>query len=106
MNADTHCVVSDLAWVERLIAIHPELAGMKQEVIERDGHVTVKVRGAYREAMAWRSAISGRIYPSHVDTHGARQQLVVGSGVEVQIVERSSEHESAALIHGPAFAWK
>jgi hypothetical protein len=79
-------IISDLAWVENLIAATPVLAAMRHVVVERDGIVAVEVQGAHYEARAWRHAINGRICPSHIDVNGVRRQLVIGMRVQVQVV--------------------
>ncbi|MFF0269922.1 hypothetical protein [Kribbella sp. NPDC004536] len=85
--SDMERLVADLVWVRSLIANSPQLAKMNYTLIERDGTITVEVRGSHFEARAWRAAINGRICPSHVDVHGVRRQLVVGWHVQVQVVE-------------------
>jgi len=79
-------IISDLAWVENLIAATPLLAAMRHVVAERDGIVSVEVQGAHYEARAWRHAINGRICPSHIDVHGVRRQLIIGARVQIQVV--------------------
>jgi len=79
-------IISDLTWVENLIAATPLLAAMRHAVAERDGMVSVEVQGAHYEARAWRHAINGRICPSHIDVHGVRRQLVIGMRVQVQVI--------------------
>ena len=93
--SDLERLVTDLVWVERVIAAHPQLAKMDYTVIERDGTVTVEVYGSHFEARAWRAAINGRICPSHVDVHGVRRQLVVGWHVQVQVVEPAASVDVA-----------
>jgi hypothetical protein len=85
--------MQDMAWVGGLIARHPKLSETAYQVMIRlDGHVAIEVQGSWREAMLWRAAISGRIYPSHVDVHGIRRQLVIGRGVQVQVIEHPVRH--------------
>jgi len=79
-------IISDLTWVENLIAATPILAAMRHVVAERDGVVAVEVQGAHYEARAWRHAIEGRIMPSHIDVHGVRRQLIIGARVQIQVV--------------------
>ncbi|MFC0626037.1 hypothetical protein [Kribbella deserti] len=85
--SDTEQMVADYAWVKALIARRTDLALMRHRVKEIDGHVAVEVDGAHYEARAWRAAIDGRIYPSHIDVHGIRHQLVIGSRVSVHVVQ-------------------
>lgn len=80
-------VVADLAYVENLIVSNTVLQGTRHRVALVDGKVSVEVQGSHWEARAWRNAIAGRIFPSHVDVHGVRRQLVVGARVGVQVVE-------------------
>ena len=74
-------VVADLAYVENLIVSNTVLQATRHRVAVVGGKVAVEVEGSHREARAW------RIFPSHVDVHGVRRQLVIGAGVEVQVVE-------------------
>lgn len=87
MVIDTQRVIADFAWVMKLITLHAELAAMPHHVTESHGGVQVEVHGAHYEARAWRAAINGRICPSHIDRYGVRRQLVVGSRVQVQVVQ-------------------
>ena len=80
-------VVADLAYVENLIVSNTVLQATRHRVAVVGGKVAVEVEGSHREARAWRNAIAGQIFPSHVDVHGVRRQLVIGAGVEVQVVE-------------------
>lgn len=74
------------ARIERLMTLHPALAVTKYDVLEREGRLIVEVEGREPEARMWRTAIDGRIYPSHTDVRGVRRQLVYGLGIEVQVV--------------------
>lgn len=81
-------VVTDLQWVEAIIARHTELQATRHTVaMQDDGRVAVEVMGAHWEARAWRHAIDGRILPSHTDVHGVRRQVVVCLRVQVCVVE-------------------
>jgi len=87
MTIERDQAATDLAWVELLITTHAVLSKMRHRVIEQAGVVSVEVEGAHYEARAWRSAINGRILPSHIDAHGVRRQVVIGTRVQVQVVE-------------------
>lgn len=87
MNTKLSSVTTDRVTLERLIELHPDLANTPWRLATRsDGFLAIEVEGAHREAMLWRAAIFGRIYPSYIDRHGVRRQLVVGSGVQVQMI--------------------
>lgn len=81
-------LLADLTYVEHLIEQHTELQATKHHVYTAGQQVYVEVQGTHYEARAWRAAISGRIFPSHVDRHGVRRQLVVGTHVLVEVIER------------------
>lgn len=80
-------LVTNFEWVNQLIANNPHLAAMAHTVSQHDGMVSVEVAGAHWEAREWRAAIQGRILPSHIDGHGVRRQVVIGSRVQVCVVE-------------------
>lgn len=81
-------VVTDLQWVEAIIAKHTELQATKHTIaVHEDGRVAVEVMGSHYEARAWRHAIDGRILPSHKDVHGVRRQVVVCLRAQVCVVE-------------------
>lgn len=87
MGTTTESGIDDLVWLQQMLARHPELTSMRYQIAERDGQVIVEVSGAHYEARAWRAAINGRITPSHIDLHGVRRQLVLGTRIAVQVVQ-------------------
>lgn len=87
MADQTLRIIDDFAWAKQLISRHVALAAMRHRVTEIGGNLLVEVEGARYEARAWRAAIDGRIYPSRIDRHGVRHQLVVGTRLCVHIAE-------------------
>lgn len=81
-------LAEDLAYVTHLIGLHTELQATKHTVHTDGTLIKVEVEGSYYEARAWRHALAGRICESHIDLHGVRRQLVIGSrGIAVNVVE-------------------
>lgn len=84
---DQDRVVADVRYVETLVSEHIELQATSHTIHVHDQQVSVEVMGGIYEARAWRAAIDGRGFPSHMDLHGVRRQLVLGKRISVNIVE-------------------
>lgn len=80
-------VISDLTYVERVIAASTVLQATKHRVAEVNGIVTVEVEGSHWEARAWRHAFNGRIDPSYFDAHHVRRQDVYALRCNIQVIE-------------------
>lgn len=77
---------ADVAWVEELLAEHPNLRATNPEFHTRAGHLWVEVEGVQWTAHAWQVATQGRVMPSHVDRYRVRHQLVLGR-VCVEVID-------------------
>lgn len=94
MTVATQSLIAELTWFEQLISVHPELTSSRFDVTTRAGQVVVEVEGSHYQARMWRAAVGGRIYPSHVDAHGVRRQLVLGRRIHVMVVDHPSNQSA------------
>lgn len=76
-----------LAWVEDLVAEGALIRATKWESYTLDGTLWIRVAGAQHEAHAWHVAVGGRAFGSHIDSHGVRRQMIIGTRVCVEIVD-------------------
>ena len=88
---------ADLSWLNGVIAGNPALQAMRHRLILWEGRVIVEVVGSHWEAHAWRAATNGRILPSSIDSSGIRRQQVIGTRVQVLVVEFPATYPAALL---------
>lgn len=100
---DAEKLIQDLAYVENLIAGSVVLQATRHHVFTNDQGVAVEVEGAHWEARAWRAVFAGRIYPSHIDRHNVRRQLVIASRVRIEIVEHPNRGDDGRATTGLMF---
>lgn len=74
-----------MAWIEDVVALHPELWNHRYEFSTDRGMLWVLVEGSDYEALAWRAAVGGRLQPSKV-VAGVWMKEVLGIRVHVRIV--------------------
>jgi hypothetical protein len=75
-----------MAWVEDVVAIHPELWQGKFEFATERGMLWVLVEGGDYEVLAWRAAVGGRVQPSKV-VAGVWSKEVLGIRVHVRVTD-------------------
>jgi hypothetical protein len=77
----------DLAYVEQLVANSATVRNTRWESYTLNGQLWIKVEGAGYEAHAWRAVLGGRAFPSSIDSHGVRRQMVIGTRVCAEVIE-------------------
>lgn len=76
-----------MAWIEDIVALHPELWNHVYEFSTDHGMLWVLVEGGDYEALAWRAAVGGRLQSSKV-TGGVWSKEVLGIRVHVRVTDR------------------
>jgi hypothetical protein len=74
-----------MAWIEDIVALHPELWNHVYEFSTDRGMLWVLVEGSDYEALAWRAAVGGRIQSSKV-IGGVWSKEVLGIRVHIRVV--------------------
>jgi hypothetical protein len=74
-----------MAWIEDVVALHPQLWQGKWEYATENGRLWVLVEGTDFEVLAWRAAVGGRIMRSQV-VNGVWSKEVLGIRVHVRVV--------------------
>lgn len=74
-----------MAWIEDVVALHPELWNQRYEFATDKGMLWVLVEGSDYEALAWRAAVGGRLQSSKV-IGGVWTKEVLGIRCHVRIV--------------------
>lgn len=75
-----------MAWIEDVVALHPELWRGKFEFATENGRLWVLVEGDEYAVRAWHSALGGRIMRSQT-TAGVWSKEVLGIRVHVRVVD-------------------
>ena len=75
---------ASMAWIEDIVALHPELWNHVYEFETRHGMLWVLVEGGDFEALAWRAAVGGRLQSSKV-TAGVWSKEVLGIRAHVRV---------------------
>lgn len=78
-----------MAWVEDMVALHPELWNHQYEFSTHQGMLWVLVEGGDFEVLAWRAAVGGRVQPSKV-TAGVWSKEVLGIRVHVRVTDNAT----------------
>lgn len=90
-----------MAWVEQVVASSAIVRATKYEFYTLNGMLWIKVEGAQYEAHAWHVAVGGRAFPSSIDKHGVRRQMILGGRVGVEVIDdpnkRTTEQLAAEL---------
>lgn len=76
-----------MAWIEDIVALHPELWNHRFEFATENGRLWVLVEGTDFEVLAWRAAVGGRIMRSQV-VNGVWSKEVLGIRVHVRVTDR------------------
>lgn len=84
-------------WVNDLLHDHPVLANTAWRVTCVAGLVSIEVQGGYNEAHDWHSAVGGKIFPSMVNAHGIRRQLIMSRFVTVEVVQQGMPRTGVEL---------
>jgi hypothetical protein len=77
-----------MAWIEDVVAIHPELWRGTFEFATEKGMLWVLVEGTDFEVLAWRAAVGGRVQPSKV-VAGVWSKEVLGVRVHVRVTDNA-----------------
>jgi hypothetical protein len=86
MTAEDTTYSATMAWIEDIVALHPELWNHKYEFATTSGVMWVLVEGGDYEALAWRSAVGGRLMKSRV-ANGVWSKEILGIRVHVRVVD-------------------
>jgi hypothetical protein len=78
-----------MAWIEDVVALHPELWNHVYEFETRAGMLWVLVEGSDYEALAWRAAVGGRLQSSKV-IGGVWSKEVLGVRCHVRVTDRGA----------------
>jgi hypothetical protein len=87
MMATEECHSATMAWIEDIVALHPELWDHVYEYATENGRLWVLVEGTDFEVLAWRAAVGGRIMRSQV-VNGVWSKEVLGIRVHVRVTDR------------------
>lgn len=87
-----------MAHVEQVVAGSTKLQATKWETYSLNGMLWVRVIGAQYEAHAWHVAVGGRAFGSHVDTHGVRRQMIIGTRISVEVIDDPHTRDESGQI--------
>ena len=86
MAVEDRAYSATMAWVEDIVALHPDLWNHRYEFETRDGMLWVLVEGSEFEVLAWRAAVGGRIMRSQVRL-GIWSKEILGVRVHVRVID-------------------
>lgn len=90
MTAEHTAYSATMAWVEDIVALHPDLWNHRYDFETRDGMLWVIVQGGEFEVLAWRAAVGGRIMRSQVRLGVWSKEIL---GVRVHVRVQNGPHE-------------
>lgn len=86
MTAEDTRYSETMAWIEDVVALHPDLWNHSYEFQTQAGMLWIVVQGTEFEVLAWRAAVGGRIMRSQVRL-GVWSKEILGIRVHVRVVD-------------------